>query len=318
MTADNAEIADALTRRRSLPPGGMAEMRAMSDGWPVRTMSWQPGANAPGSILFLGGRADFIEKYSEALWAWSKDFGAGLVAVDWRGQGLSGRLSPDRMKGHTTSFDRWVDDLDTLVDWFVATMPGPHLAVGHSMGGHLLTRHLARRTSPLSRAVLLAPMFGLRVGLPLGPMAHVMVALGQGDRFAPMQRPYGAWQQRPERRGLLTSDLDRFTDEHWWIAQNPDLAIGGVTWGWIDAAETSLRSLAAAGALEGILQPTLALSGDQERLVSPDATRRAMARIPGAHFEVLPGAAHELLRETPTIQLAVHRRIQSFLFDPPA
>ncbi len=289
-------------------------MRIMSDGWPVRTIGWQAGAQAPGSILFLGGRADFIEKYSEALWTWSQDLGAGLVAIDWRGQGLSGRLSPDPMKGHADDFDRWVDDLDAIVAWFVATMPGPHFAVGHSMGGHLLARHLARRSSPLSRIMLLAPMFAIRIGLPLGSLARLMVVLGGGGRYAPMQRPYGAWQQRPERRGLLTSDPDRFTDEHWWIAQNTGLALGGVTWGWINAAEQSLGILERPGTLEGIRTPLLALSGSHERLVSPDATQRAMARVPGALFETIPGAAHELLREASGIQSVVHSRIQSFLF----
>jgi lysophospholipase len=311
---DTLDVTNALTRRRNLPPHAVVEVRQMSDGWPVRTVRWQATNAARGSILFLGGRADFIEKYSEALWVWTQDHGAAVTAFDWRGQGLSGRQDVDPMKGHCGNFDRWVDDLDSLIAWFVGTQPGPHLAIGHSMGGHLLTRHLARRNSPLARAILLSPMFGLGNRLPLGPLARLMVAMGRGRQFAPLQRPYGAWQQRPARRGLLTSDADRFADEHWWIAENPERALGGVTWGWIDAASASVRLLSGSGVLEQIDKPVLVLTGEHERLVSPAATKLAVSRIPGAQLIEIAGAAHELLRETPELQSQVHAHIRSFLF----
>lgn len=309
-----AAVADDLIRRRALPLGGTVEMRAMSDGWPLRTMRWLPGRDSPGSILFMGGRADFIEKYSEALWHWSTDWRAGLMTFDWRGQGLSGRLGRDSMHGHAAGFDRWVEDLGAMVGWFVETMPGPHVAIGHSMGGHLLMRHLARAPSPLARAALLAPMFGIRTGIPVGPLAKLAVALGAGGRFGPLQRPYGPWQQREERHTLLTSDPERFSDEHWWIAENPRLALGGVTWGWLAAATRSLATLNRPGALESVQQPVLALSGNRERLVVPEATERAMKRLPHGTFEIVPRAAHELLRETPAIQQAVQARLRAFLF----
>ena len=285
----------------------------MDDGWPVRTMRWLPTGTAPGSILFLGGRGDFIEKYSEALWTW-RDWDTGVATFDWRGQGLSGRLGSDTMRGHSDGFDRWVEDLDRMVAWFVATMPGPHVAVGHSMGGHLLLRHLARGNTPLSRASLLAPFFGIRSILPLGMLARLPVALGLGGSYAPMQRPYGDWQQRPERRATLTSDPERFADEHWWIAQTPALALGGVTWGWVDAATRSIAKLLRPGTLEAIAQPVVAFSGAWERLVDPIATQRAMRRIPNGSYVEFPRAAHELLREVPAIQSEVHTRLRAFLF----
>ncbi len=311
-----APVADALIRRRTLPPGAILETRNMDDGWPLRTMRWAPGRDSPGSIVFMGGRADFIEKYSETLWHWSADWRAGLMTFDWRGQGLSGRLGRDSMHGHATSFDRWVDDLGAMVGWFVETMPGPHVAVGHSMGGHLLMRHLTRGGSPIERAALLAPMFGIRTGIPAGPLARLAVLLGAGGRFGPLQRPYGPWQQRPERHTLLTSDPDRFSDEHWWIAENPALALGGVTWGWLDAAARSLAMLNRPGGLESVQQPVLALSGNRERLVVPEATERAVKRLPHGNFEIVPRAAHELLRETPAIQQAVQAQLRDFLFGP--
>lgn len=185
-------FADPLARRRQLPPDPCWEWLDL-DGWPIRTARW---AGSAGSLLFIGGRADFIEKYGEAYWTWKADWGLGVAAFDWRGQGLSGRLGDDAHRGHG-EFDCWVDDLDRIVGWFVATMPPPHFVVAHSMGGHLVLRHLARGGSPIARAVLLAPMLGIRTA-PLSPklarrLADAAVKVGLGRRYALLQRRYGDW-----------------------------------------------------------------------------------------------------------------------------
>jgi lysophospholipase len=139
------------------------------------------------------------------------------------------------------------------------------------------------------------------------------VARGFGDRFALLQRPYGAWQQRPERAGLLTGDLDRFADEHWWLAQHPGWQLGGVTWGWLAAALDSIAAIAAPGALEAIANPVLLLVGARERLVAPAAVEAAAARIPNARFERIARARHELLRETDDLRAGVLAKLAAFL-----
>lgn len=302
-------LADPLSHRRSLPP---AEVRTTLDldGWPVRTIRW---AGSRGSLLFIGGRADFIEKYSEAYWRWTAA-GYGVATFDWRGQGRSGRLGRDAHGGHG-DFDRWTDDLDAIARWFVDMMPAPHFVVAHSMGGHLTLRHLARGASPFERAVLLAPMLG--IGIARGRLVRRIAAgaarMGLASHYAPLQRGYGAWQQRSERQALLTGCANRFADEHWWIAGDPDLALGGVTYGWLASAFASIDKLFAPGVLEGIGTPLLLLAGEHERLVDVEAMAAAAARLPNARFERIADGRHELLRETAAIQDVVHARIAAFL-----
>lgn len=304
-------LADPLVRRRTLPPGACWEKLAVA-GWPLRTVRWR-GDN--GSILFVGGRADFIEKYGEAYWTW-QDEGFGIATFDWRGQGGSGRLAPDAHAGHG-DFERWSEDLDAIVSWFAGAMPGPHFIVAHSMGGHLALRHLARGASPFARGVLLAPMLGIRIAASapraMRWLARTGARLGLAKRFAPLQRGYGSWQQRPERQALLTSCADRFGDEHWWIAANPALALGGTTYGWLSSAFDSIDRLFAPGMLERIVTPLLILAGERERLVDVEAMRRAAARLPDARFELVAGGRHELLREVDAIRADTHRRIAGFL-----
>ena len=53
----------------------------------------------------------------------------------------SGRLSPAPHVGHASSFEPWVDDLAHFyADW--KSGAGPHVVMGHSMGGHLVLRAL--------------------------------------------------------------------------------------------------------------------------------------------------------------------------------
>ena len=306
---------DALARRRSLPPGGGAAMLAMADGWPVRAMCWPGRDPGPGSILLINGRADFIEKYAETIHDLTAG-GWGVAAFDWRGQGRSGRLGDDRFKGHATSFDPWLDDLATIAGWFAATLPGPRFAIAHSMGAHLLVRHLEGGGGGFDRAVLLSPMLGLRAA-PLGAWAarlaaRLAVGLGQGGRFvvgggARLARVAGSPRQR-----LLTRDAERYDDEGWWIAREPGLELGAVTWGWLAAAFASLDRLFAPGALERLTMSLLILAADGDGLVDNDGAMAAAKRLPDVGIEIIAGAGHELLREVPAVRAGVLARVTGF------
>lgn len=310
-------IADSLTRRRSLPPAANWHDWRASDGWTIRAVDWQPRAGETrGSILFVGGRADFIEKYCESYWTWL-DWGLGVAAFDWRGQGCSGRLSDHHHKGHCDSFEPWVADLAGLVDWFKAMLPGPHYLVAHSMGGHLTLRHLADRPESVARAVLLAPMLGINSG-PLPPALVRRIAAwgarsGRAHRYAPLQGPYRPMLRGTRRQTMLTGDIERFADEGWWIDGDDRLALGGVTYGWLASALHSIDALFASGVLERIATPILSLMGEQERLVDRCAAERAMARLPNARYERIARGAHELLRERDEIRNEVQARIRQFL-----
>jgi len=321
---------NGLERRRSLPAGGSIEMRTLADGWPVRTALWPGRSDGPGSILFLTGRGDFLEKYCETFHD-LVDAGWGVASFDWRGQGLSGRQGDTPMKGHSPGFDNWLADLDELTAWFRGSLPAPHHVIAHSMGGHLLQRHMAGENGEFARAVLLSPMLGV-LARPLGPLlarrlAATMVALGRGGTYVAGGGPYKPGLPGSARQKLLTSDADRYGDEGWWVGETPALALGSVTWGWLDACFRSLDMIFAApdtarGTGEGrddrprlqrITTPTLVLIPATDGLVDNAVTRRAEILMPNAKLEEIAGAGHELLREVPAIREVVLARVVRYL-----
>jgi lysophospholipase len=306
-----------------LPDAAVIGRETMADGASIRTLLL-PHADPLANLLLLNGRADFLEKWADAIQLLNSR-GFAIAAFDWRGQGASSRLT-DSGAGHIDSFDTWLADLDQLARWAWGALSGSRwLALGHSMGGHLLTRWIAdpaRAGHPLRAhlkgAMLAAPFFGLGGPAMLKAAAlataPLQVARGRGAQFAWGQMPYGAQNQAPARQLLLTASRAHFEDEGRWVCARPELATGGVSWGWIKAFADSQRALDALP-LESVGLPVIMLLAGREKLVD---NRRALAvakRLPACETYVVEGGAHELLREAePARQLAL-AKIRAFALE---
>jgi lysophospholipase len=299
--------------RRRIPEGAAFRSWAAPDGWSYRRMAWRQTARegARGSLLFAGGRGDFIEKYLEPMDHWHGE-GWNVEAFDWRSQGGS---RGDIVGGHLSSLDPLVSDLDALIaDWRSDT-PGPHVVVGHSMGGHVLLRTIAERQPRIDAAVLVAPMLMINSG-PLPGMAAWGLA-ATASFFGLGTQPF--WQQgAPDapkgsfRQSLLTSCAERFQDELWWWEQQPGFNLGAPSWGWIEAAYRSCNKLTPER-LAAIDLPILLMGTERDRLVSPAAIRNAAGLIPGAELKMFADAGHEILRETDRLRLESYAAIDAFL-----
>lgn len=287
-----------------------------ADGWALRTAVWGRPSSS-GTLVFLNGRGDFIEKYAETCRYWAAA-GYRILTWDWRGQGLSGRLFNDKIHAHLTSFDPLVADACALLrDPAYAMLPRPWFLAGHSMGGHLALRLLHDMPDVFSKAVLLAPMLGMNTG-PVSPrlarrFIRMMIAAGQGRRFALGQTPYGAVTRSGFRQQRLTSDVARFRQEAEAIDANPALAVGGVTFGWVEAALQSIELVSAPGYLEAIRTPVLTLLAGREQIVDAAAAETLLARLGNGNTSWIDGAAHELLRERDSLRQDVLARIGQFL-----
>ncbi len=291
------------TRRRHPADAAFSEWVA-ADGWRLRRMEL-PASGAPrGALLFAGGRGDFIEKNIEPALHWQSR-GWRVTMFDWRGQGGSAGTI---RRGHLLSLDPLVADAADLAgDWRVGAA-GPHVVIGHSMGGHVLLRMLTERPVPVDAAVLVAPMICVNTHpLPV-PLARVVARIAAA--LAPELPMPG--RSPIERQRFLTACEERFADEAWWKAREPAYDLGPPTWGWLDAALRSSARLTD-DALARVHVPTLILGAERDRLVSAMAIRRAAAALSGAELHMFREAAHELLREADPVRTAVLARIDAFL-----
>lgn len=280
-----------------------------SDGWPHRGFDWPAdSAEARGSLFFLGGRGDFVEKHLEALHHWHLG-GWHVGGFDWRGQGGSGRLAQDPLVCHVPSFDPLLDDLACLYDRWEAAHPAPHVIVAHSMGAHLALRLLVERRKSVAAAALLSPMVGIRAGgLPtavLGTIAGAAVLGGLGER--------PIWRRDPGNvGGRLTACPDRQADKLWWKKEHPEIASGPPSWHWLRAAALSVRALERALDRHHTDVPLRMIVSAGDAIVDVDAIHRLAARLPRAEVRALTGRGHELLREADPVRRGVMDDVDAF------
>lgn len=279
------------------PDGGRAEWFFGVDGVRLRAALFPAAGPARGSVVVSPGRSEPLEKYFEVV----RDLtGRGLVVLahDWRGQGLSDRLTPHRLKGHAWNADEFISDYGALLDAFDPRLPKPWIALGHSMGGCLNLLDLARGETRFAGAVLSAPMLAIALGpLPL-PVARAVGALM--GKLAPTAHAAPAYDPLKLRfeTDALTHDRARFERYMAQLHACPDLALGAPTWGWLDFALSTGAELAAPGVLERVSTPVAIVGAGADRLVLTPVSRAAAARLPAGRYAEAPGSFHEILMET--------------------
>lgn len=287
---------------------------------PLRAALARPRtAKARGTVLLLEGRGEFLEKYARTVERLVLE-GLAVLALDWRGQGGSPRLVPGTRRGHVGDFADYLEDLDLLLARARALgLPEPWTALAHSMGGHVALRHLAGGGSPIRRAALVTPMFDIA----LAPMSRPLVRLlARGARGLGGGRRYALGQRDPPTRcrfegNPTTSCPEGFAE--WWevLRRHPERRVGGVTWGWLEAALRSIEASRAPGLLESVATPLLVLRAGDERIVCNRAIRRFVERLPAATLVDFPGARHDLLWERPEVRARVLDALVGFLLVGP-
>ncbi|MEL6873943.1 MAG: alpha/beta hydrolase [Pseudomonadota bacterium] len=301
-----SKTADPPFSRRAIPDTADELTWSAPDGWVLRQLDWKhPGPDTRGSLLFMTGRADFYEKYLEAFHDFRQQ-GWNVTSVDWRGQGGSGRCGPHPHVGHIEDFAIWIDDLAALFSEWRQTRPGPHVIIGHSMGGHLVMRALAEQRIHPDAVILSAPMLApVGGGMPEWTaqlIAKIMCGVGRARRRAwkVSEKPL-----EPEvlRQGLLTHDAERYADEFYWFSVRPDLRLGPASWRWVERAYASARQLRERKSLEQVDVPILILATETDRLVDHATIMRAVHLIPTARLHLFGDeCAHEIYRECDVVR----------------
>jgi len=287
------------TPQAKAPAGGEADWFTGAAGTRLRAALFTPPGRTRGSIVLSGGRTEPIEKYYETI----ADFlerGFVVLAHDWRGQGLSNRDLPDRLKGHAKGYKPFLDDYQALLRTYQTRLPKPWVAVGHSMGGCLALLAMASGEGRFAGAVLSAPMLGMQTGKVRASAARTLaglnVAFGRAGRY--VMGDAGKPFDDDFESNILTHDRARFARNCGLLAADPRLALGAPTWGWLDFAFRATAYLANPDRLRSVTVPVVIVSAALEKLVDNAAQAAAARHLPQGKLITVPGAFHEILMET--------------------
>jgi len=317
-----------------VPSGVKSGFVKTRDGTSLRYAHWPAlGPRRHGTVTILQGRAEFIEKYFEVV-SDLRARGFAVVAFDWRGQGGSDRLLPNRFKGHVRDFAQYREDLQAVLKQVsLAEYPGPHFALAHSMGGAILLSDTGRLRTMLDRAVVCAPMIALPRGqwIPdiFGRLRHILSVASLGLYKVPDEvRRFGtpsAFLNKvlfPIVRGLRliglgrfylpggddevlldfdenrqTSDRVRFDRFNAVLKDTPGRGIGAPTIGWLSAAIATMRSFELRETGPGIKLPCLIVAAGRDRIVSTPAIEEFVSRVKSTGYIEIAGGEHELMME---------------------
>jgi lysophospholipase len=285
-----------------VPPGGDVCVLRAPDGVDLRVARWPTPTTdvSRGTVLLLHGYTEFIEKYYEVVTE-LRSRGYGVVTFDWRGQGLSTRLLPNRCKGYVRDYADFIADALLVYDRMVRSeLPGPHLLVAHSMGGHLALRFLQEHEGLFERAVLTAPMLGWdQFPLPAArAIASAHVAMGLGKSYT-----WVRGDPIPNNpRNDVTTDAHRFARNMAFCEKEPDLRLGGPTWRWLQQATTSIGRILRPERLARVEIPVLVASAERDTIVSPSTPHVLPALNPAFTAVSIADAKHEILQESDEIR----------------
>jgi len=272
---------------------------------------------ARGTVLVLHGRTEYLERYAALFDAWQAR-GYAVLSLDWRNQGLSHRPLSDPQKHHMPDFTVMVEDLQGLFAHAQAQgwWQGRRLIFAHSMGATVALTWLIRETDPpLDAAILHAPMIDLPLKTPrlVREMTKAACRLGLARAYVPGRGPAIKQGKLSGAREHFTRDTEvQAAEQALWEA-NPDLAVGGVTWGWLAGAFEAIDALAGPGMAERITVPTLVVRAGAETVVDNDAIARFAQAMPNGHMVTIDGAMHEIYRDLDPYRRQLWQDIDGFL-----
>lgn len=287
------------------------------DGRFLRAGIWDlPAGQTPrGLCAVLHGFAEFLEKYDEVASELNAR-GFAVASLDWRGQGASERAAYGNRRGHVGQFDEYDADFIAFLNQIAAPMGVPIVGLAHSMGGHVLLRHLHETQRRVRCGVLIAPMLDIDTG-PYSPFLTSLVTFLLNLRRPSTRFVFGAadrdTEDIPFEENRVTSDRARYERTQNLLKAKPFLAINGPTFGWLRAALASMHEMHRRGFAEDIETPLLVFGAGRDKVVRVEAVRAFAKRLPHARYVEIAEAKHEILMETDAIRAQFWKEFDAFI-----
>ena len=257
-----------------------------------------PQENAKGTIVVSYGFTESCLKYYELLYYFYRE-GYQAAIMDHRGHGRSMREVEDMTVVHVELFSRYVKDLHHFVEKKVKPMADgkPLYLFAHSMGGCIGTFYLEQYPDDFKRAVLTAPMLGVKLGGCPAWAARVLcdmeVFRGKGTERLFTQSAFDPDESFEECSASSEA-------RHAWYMkkrredENYQTSSGSYYWGKeaINAGEFVVRRKQA----EKVKASVLLFQAEYDSLVKPEPQDRFISRIADGRLVFVPGVRHEIYR----------------------
>ncbi|KZN44755.1 alpha/beta fold hydrolase [Pseudoalteromonas luteoviolacea] len=260
------------------------------------------------TVVLVNGRVECAHKYRELLWELAQN-NIGVFTYDHPGQGMSSRLVENPQIGHIQCFSQFSQVLNLVIEKLANPATQNWLFMAHSMGGAIVCDYLSRFPNSAAKgAFLCAPMLEINTSpYPFwlaSNIAKLACFLGRDKHYAIGQQGY---QTKPFTENELTQCEYRYDLFRKLYDQHPQLQLGGVSFGWLNAALTLTKKLGK----DTIKHPVSIASANQDTIVKACAHHLFAQRHPRCALKTYNGK-HELLCESDPIRNAVLTQFYDF------
>lgn len=275
----------------------------------LRVAHWASEGLAKGTVFVFQGRTENIEKYGRTAEALHLA-GYGVFAIDWRGQGLSDRLTDDPMTGHVVLFSDYQKDVAAMRRAAEALdLPKPWYLIGHSLGACVGLRAIIEGL-PVAACAFTAPLWGVNLSafqrLAAWPLSWAAQFVGMGHVYAPGTRGESYVLHTDFEDNRLTHDPDMYQYYIRISVALVDQQLGGPSMGWLFQTLKETRSLSK---LPSPDIPCITFCGAEDSIVAIPGAKDRMARWQRGKFELVENARHDVLYETSRIRNDVLTKI---------
>ena len=250
------------------------------DGLGIFHQRWT--VDAPrAAMIIVHGLGEHSGRYGHLLDTMAGDR-ISFFSLDHQGHGQSGGT-----RGHVNDFSDYVVDIKQYLDDIVSpeTAGLPLICLGHSMGGLIAGLFALTHQPDISALILSAPAF-----IPGGKIPAIQAAAARiVSRVLP----------RLTQSNKLDADDLSHDPETVRAYQNDPLVHDRISTRWfVSFMATAEQCLSRAGE---ITLPLLVFHGTEDKMVSPDGSRKFFDQVKGADktLKLFGGLYHETMNELP-------------------
>lgn len=257
-----------------------------------------PQASIKGTIVISYGFTESCLKYHELIYYLHQQ-GYQVAVMDHRGHGKSVREVEDVTIVHIDLFSQYVKDLHRFVKTVVKPMAQdkPLYLYAHSMGGCIGAFYLEQYPDDFAKAVLNAPMLGLKLGACPSWAARILCDLkvmkGNGKErlftqsdFDP-EEPFEESSASSKQRHAYYSRLR---------SADPDYQTCSASYYWGKEAINAGEFVISGAQAKKVKTPVLLFQAQRDRLVKPSAHRKFISRIANGRLILVQNVRHEIYR----------------------
>lgn len=301
---EKVNVPKGLASKFMPPENGRYETITNPHGQNLSVLRYE-AENAKADLIVQTGLNEPKEKYSE-LHRDLVERGYNVHAMDWPYQGFSDG-APHHRRRHTNTVISDIKDYRTFVDHVQSTRVSndvPLYMMGHSYGGHILSRYIADEDHLADGVFMTAPMIDFFF-VPLMPfrslspwgagaykLAKTLATVKGGDAYAPTSKDWSP-DDRIKGPDIYSNDPERKHLSNLWIGANKKTQVGRPTLGWVMDSIKACRALKKQNFSHLKIPFTVAVGG-KEVISDNGAMYELAARVPGGRVVQYDEAPHEM------------------------